>query len=49
MSANELKTLAMIIRATWKKLANADQADCDELLAIIKEQTESLETLEAGE
>lgn len=49
MSATELKTLAMIIRSTWKQLANADQTDPDELLKIIKEQTEALESLEAGE
>ncbi len=49
MSANELKTLAMIIRQTWKQLANADQTDADELLAIIKTQTEALEQLEGAE
>lgn len=49
MSAAELKTLAMIIRKTWKDLANADQDDAEQLLAIIKEQTEALEMLEAGE
>ena len=49
MSAAELKTLATIIRKTWKDLALADQSDADALMAIIKEQTEALEMLEAGE
>lgn len=49
MSATELKNLAAIIRNTWKQLALADQSDADEMIAIIKEQTEALEALEAGE
>ncbi|MES2788119.1 MAG: hypothetical protein V4719_00760 [Planctomycetota bacterium] len=49
MSVTEAKTIAMIIRNTWKQLALADQTDADELIAIIKEQTEALEAMEAGE
>lgn len=49
MSANELKTLAAVIRKTWKDLALADQSDADSLLEIIKETLGSLETLEGGE
>jgi hypothetical protein len=49
MSVTELKTLASVIRKTWKDLALADQTDADSLLQIIKETLESLETLEGGE
>lgn len=47
MSTAELKTLANIIRATWKELALRDQADAAEMVDIIKTTLESLEALEA--
>ena len=48
MSAAELKTLATVIRTTWKQLALADQTEADQLLEILKETLTSLEEIEAA-
>lgn len=49
MPAVEQPTLSKIIRTGWKQLANADQSDADEMLAITKQVLEQLETLEEAE
>lgn len=49
MSANELKSLAKIIKSGWKQLALADQEEPEQLIEILKETLEALETLEGNE
>lgn len=49
MSANELKTLAKIVKSGWKQLALADQTDADELVEILRDVLESIEKLEENE
>ncbi len=49
MSAAELKTLAKLSKSGWKKLANADQSDADEVIAILKEILEGIDQIEEAE
>ena len=49
MSAAELKTLAKLSKSGWKKLANADQSDADEVLAILREILEGIDQIEEAE
>lgn len=46
MSDTELKTLAKISKGGWKKLANADQSDGDEMKAILVEVLEAIDAIE---
>lgn len=46
MSATELKTLAKLSKAGWKRLANADQEDPEELLTILRDILEGIDRLE---
>ena len=49
MSAVELKALAKLSKSGWKKLANADQSDADEVLVILREVLEEVDRIEAAE
>ncbi|MDB5340763.1 MAG: hypothetical protein JWN70_6382 [Planctomycetaceae bacterium] len=46
MSEAELKSLAKLSKSGWKKLANCDQSDADEVLAILREVLESIDKIE---
>ena len=46
MSQTELNQLQKLSKAAWKKLANADQEDAEELATILKDTLEALDQIE---
>jgi len=46
MSQAELTALSKLSKSAWKKLANADQEDAEELAKILKETLEAIDLIE---